>query len=79
MNVKATIMDLEARKYNFIQELFNVDRECIMDTLESVLKKEKEEHQEISATNKKVLDERLENYKNNPNDLLDWEDVKNDW
>jgi len=79
MNVKMNTMDLEARKYNFIQELFNVDRESIMDTLESVLKKEKEEHQEISTANKKILDERLESYKNNPDDLLDWEDVKNDW
>jgi len=79
MNVKMRIMDLEARKYNFIQELFNVDRESIMDTLERVLKKEKEEHQEISTANRKILDERLENYKNNPDDLLDWEDVKKDW
>ena len=79
MNVKIDIMDLEARKYNFIQELFSVDRESIMDTLERVLKKEKEEHQELSASTKKVLDERLESYKKNPNDLLDWEDVKGDW
>ena len=72
-------MDLEARKYNFIQELFSINKESIMTTLERVLKHEKEEYQEISATNKKVLDERLENYKSNPNDVLDWEDVKSDW
>ena len=42
-------MDLEARKYNFIQELFNIDKEKIMTTLERVLKREKEEHQEIST------------------------------
>ncbi len=78
MVIKNIIMDLEARKYHFIQELFTVE-ESIMDTLERVLKKEKEERQNISASNKKILDERLESYKNNPNDLLDWEDVKNDW
>ena len=79
MNINMKFMDLEARKYHFIQELFSIDRDSIMDTLERVLKKEKEEYQEISAANKKTLDERLESYKNNPDDLLDWDDVKNDW
>ena len=73
------IMDLEARKYHLIQELFSIDRESIIDTLERVLKREKEEHQEISTEHKKELDNRLESYKNNPNDVLDWKDVKNDW
>ncbi len=72
-------MDLEARKYNFIQELFSIDKENIMTTLEHVLKKEKEEHQEISIAQKKELDGRLESYKNNPDDVLDWEDIKQDW
>lgn len=72
-------MDLEARKYHLIQELFSIDRESIIDTLERVLKREKEEHQEISTENKKELDDRLESYKNNPNDVLDWKNVKNDW
>lgn len=72
-------MDLEARKYNFIQELFSIDKEKIMTTLERVLKQEKEEHQEISTAHTKELDNRLESYKNNPNDVLDWEDVKRDW
>lgn len=79
MNVKMMIMDLQARKYNFIQEIFNIDRESVMDTLERVLKNQKEAHQGISVSTKKILDERLESYKNNPDDLLDWEDVKNDW
>lgn len=76
---KKNIMDLEARKYHFIQELFSVDRESIIDTLERVLKREKEEYQEISTDHKKELDNRLESYKNNPNDVLDWNDVKRDW
>lgn len=50
-----------------------------MTTLEHVLKKEKEEHQEISIAQKKELDGRLESYKNNPDDVLDWEDIKQDW
>ena len=72
-------MDLDARKYHFIQELFSVDSERILDTLERVLKFEKEKQQEISTENKKELDNRLESYKNNPKDVLDWEDVKRDW
>ena len=78
-HTKSRIMDLEARKYHLIQELFSIDRESIIDTLERVLKREKEEHQEISTENKKELDDRLESYKNNPNDVLDWKNVKNDW
>jgi t-SNARE complex subunit (syntaxin) len=72
-------MDLEARKYHFIKELFNVNSESIIDTLERVLKHEKEALQEISAEHKKELDNRLESYKSNPNTVLDWKDVKNDW
>lgn len=73
------IMDLEVRKYHFMQELFNIDRESVMDVLERALKREKEEYQEISMEHKKELDSRLESYKNNPDDVLDWEDVKNNW
>ena len=69
-------MNLEARKYHLIQELFNIDKESVIDTLERVLKSEKEESQEISVENKKELDNRLKNYRENPNDVLDWDDVK---
>ncbi|RAV29305.1 addiction module protein [Sinomicrobium soli] len=72
-------MDLEVRKYHFIQELFNVDKESIMDVLERALKREKEQHQEIPTAHKKELDNRLESYKNNPDDVLDWEAVKGNW
>ncbi len=72
-------MDLEARKYNFIQELFNVERESIMDVLERVLKQEKEQHQEISEAHKKELDKRLKSYKDDPEDVLNWKDVKDNW
>lgn len=73
------IMDLEARKYHFIQELFTIERESVIESLERVLKREKEEHQEISTAHQKELDNRLESYKNNPNDVLDWKDVKENW
>ena len=62
-------MDLEARKYHFIQEFNKVDNESIIDTLERVLKREKEDSEEISTEHKKELDNRLESYKNNPKDV----------
>ncbi|MDP5092415.1 MAG: addiction module protein [Polaribacter sp.] len=72
-------MDLETRKYHLIKELFNIESEIIIDTLERVLKREKEEIQELSFEQKKELDNRLESYKNNADDVLDWKEVKNDW
>jgi hypothetical protein len=72
-------MDLEARKYNFIQELFTIDKASVMDVLERALKKEKEETQGVSSSDKKILDTRLESYKNNPDAILNWENVKEDW
>jgi len=73
-------MDLATRKYNFIQELINnVDKENILEALEKVLKQKKEEHQELSDEIKQELDNRLTSYNNNPDDVLDWEEVKNDW
>lgn len=72
-------MDLATRKYNFIQELINIDEESILEALERVLKQEKEEHQEISGATKKELDKRLKHYQDNPDDVLDWEEVKDDW
>lgn len=73
------IMDLQLRKYNFIKELVHVENESVIMALERVLKQEKEQHEEISTTLKKELDHRLENYKKNPDNVLDWEAVKKDW
>ena len=73
-------MDLATRKYNFIQELINnVDKENILEALEKVLKQKKEENQELSDEIKQELDNRLASYHKNPDDVLDWEEVKNDW
>ena len=72
-------MDLEARKYHFIKERFSVEKESIIDTLERVLKREKEAYQDVPAEHKKELDKRLKSYKKNPDDVLDWKEVKNDW
>lgn len=72
-------MDLSTRKYNFIQELIHIEKESIIVALENVLKQEKEGNQDISLSNKKELDNRLESYTKNPNDVLDWESIKDSW
>jgi len=36
------------------------------------------ENAELSDEHKKILDERLANYKSDPDNLLDWDDVKKD-
>ena len=71
-------MDLFARKYHFIEELITIENEKVMEALERVLKQEKEA-QQISPSNKKELEKRLNSYTKTPEDLLDWQDVKKDW
>ena len=34
---------------------------------------------EIPEAHKEVLKERLEYYKNNPGDVVNWDDVKDNW
>lgn len=72
-------MDFEIRKYKFIQELVHIESENILHALEQALKREKAAHRQIDTATKHILDQRLESYKNNPDDILDWEDVKTDW
>lgn len=71
--------DLSARKYHFIEELMAIEEESIIAALEQVLKKEKKAQQKISQVQKAELDKRLISYSENPEDLLDWQDVKKDW
>ena len=40
MNVNMQIMDLQARKYEFIQQLFKIEKASVMDKLEKLLNKE---------------------------------------
>lgn len=72
-------MDLATRKYNFIQELVNLDKESIMDALEKVLKQAKEECLDINSDQKEELDERFESYQKNPENVLDWNEMKDSW
>jgi len=72
-------MDLSEGKYHFIEELMTVEKESVIEALERVLKREKEAQQRIAPAHKKELDKRLKSYADNPDDLLDWQEVKKDW
>lgn len=72
-------MNLATRKYYFIQELMKIDKESVMDDLEQIIKREKEEHQDLSTEQKEELDYRLKLYRENPDDVLDWDEVKESW
>ena len=72
------IMDLATRKYNFIQEVFSIENE-IFEKLEKVLKKEKTEKHEIPLDHKLELEKRLEEYRKNPENVLNWSDLKEKW
>ncbi|HQF47391.1 MAG TPA: addiction module protein [Flavobacterium alvei] len=71
-------MDLSARKYSFIEEIFKVE-EATFEKLEKVLKKEKLNKIGVPSEHKDELDKRLEAYRENPKDLLDWDAIKKDW
>ena len=72
-------MDLQLRKYNFIQEIFGIEKESARDALEKTFKEVIESDYEIPQEQKEILDQRLKSYKDNPDELLDWEEVKKDW
>jgi Putative addiction module component len=71
-------MDLATRKYNFIEEIFNLEKDTF-ERLEKFLKKERIEKTEVPAEHKIELDKRLKEFKNNPEDLLDWDKIKEEW
>ena len=72
-------MDLLSRKYSFIEEFINIDSENMLDKFEKILKKERKSQFEVSSEHKKILLERLDAYKENPENIIDWNPVKNDW
>lgn len=64
-------------KYTTIEDL-----EKEIDTLgelEKILQKYRFDKLEISSEHIDELDKRLEIYRENPQDLLDWDDIKKDW
>lgn len=75
---QTTIEDLLARKYSFIEEVFNVENDTF-EKLEEILKKDKLDKIGIPSAHKEELENRLESYRKNPQDLLDWDEIKKEW
>jgi hypothetical protein len=50
----------------------------LIHSLRFKVKEGKTEEIELSEEHKAILEERLENYKNNPDSYLDWKDVQKD-
>jgi hypothetical protein len=56
------LMDLQARKYQFIQELFKIDSPSIMDKLEEMLRRERDEmHQDTLEEYNRDIDDAVSN------------------
>ncbi|GAB2624127.1 addiction module protein [Belliella aquatica] len=65
-------MDIQTIKLDLILWLSQLQDASVLQKLQSV----KEEHGfTLSEAQKNLLDERLESYRNNPDDLLDWDDL----
>jgi hypothetical protein len=75
---QTTIEDLLARKYSFIEEVFNIENDTFKK-LEKILKKDKLDKIGIPSAHKEELENRLESYRQNPQDLLDWDEIKKEW
>lgn len=75
--VKEADERISSGKYSTIEDL-GVEIE-ILEKLEKILKKEKTNPLEVPLEHKDELDKRLESYRENPQNLLDWEAVKEDW
>ena len=50
-----------------------------LEELEKILQKFKLDKLGVSSEHKDELDKRLEAYRENPQDLLDWDEIKKDW
>ena len=75
--VKEADERISSGKYTTIEDL-----EKENDTLEKlgkILKKYRSDKLGVPSEHKDELDKRLEAYKENPQDLLDWDAVKKDW
>lgn len=69
--MKFTINVKKGKVPFFLELLKNFDFITIENTHES-------EQTDISEEHKKILDQRIANYKSDPDQLLDWDNVKKD-
>lgn len=66
-----------SRKHTTIEDLEIEDD--TLQKLENILKKYKLDKLGVPSEHKDELDKRLETYRENPQDLLDWDAVKKEW
>jgi hypothetical protein len=68
---------ISSGKYTTIEDL---EKEIdTLEEIEKILQKYKLDKIGVPTEHKEELDERIEGYRKNPQDLLDWDAVKKDW
>ncbi|MEQ8244535.1 addiction module protein [Fulvivirga sp.] len=68
-------MDIQTIKVDLIHWLTELQDRSVLEQLQ-LLKFQQET--QLSDAHKALLDERIASYKNDPNDVLDWEEVMKD-
>ncbi len=66
-------MNIESERQIIIEKLNEVNEEWLLKAIKRLL-----EIDEVEEEHKKIIDERLSDYSRNPEDLLEWDDVKNE-
>lgn len=75
--VKEADERISSGKYTNIEDL---EKEIdTLEELEKILQKYKLDKLGVPMEHKNELDKRLESYRENPQDLLDWDAIKKDW
>ena len=75
--VKEADERISSGKYTTIEDLEKEND--TLEKLEKIFKKYRLDKLGVPAEHKDELDKRLEAYRENPQDLLDWDAVKKDW
>ena len=75
--VKEADERISSGKYTTIEDLENEIE--TLEELEKILQKYKLNKLGVPSEHRDELDKRLESYRENPQDLLDWDAVKKDW
>jgi hypothetical protein len=75
--VKEADERISSGRYTTIEDL-KIENDTL-EELEKILQKYKLNKLGVPSEHKDELDKRLESYRENPEDLLDWDAVKKDW
>jgi chromosome condensin MukBEF MukE localization factor len=75
--VKEADERISSGKYTTIEDLENEND--TLEELEKILQKYKLNKLGVPSGHRDELDKRLESYRENPQDLLDWDAIKKDW